>query len=199
MDVIIQGHDIKVNDALDSFARKKLDKLDRYLPNILEMRVDLGHERTRRGEDFVSAQITIRHQRGAILRAEERVASDVESAITGAVDKMYRRIQRFKGKHSRKGAERFSLTMEEMNLAEDIPDVEAYEAEPSINGENSAQSDVIRRKTIQIVAMNEAEAIEQMELLGHTFFMFYNGDSGKINVLYKRSNGGYGLLIPQAE
>jgi putative sigma-54 modulation protein len=199
MDVIIQGHDIKVNDALEGFARKKLDKLDRYLPNISEIRIDLGHERTRRGDDFVSAQITIRHERGAILRAEERVPNDVESAISGAVDNMYRRIQRFKGKHSRKGAERFSLTLDEMNIAEDIPDVAVYEAEPSLNGDGGGQPDVIRRKTIPVIAMNEAEAIEQMELLGHTFFMFYNGDSGKINVLYKRSSGGYGLLVPQNE
>jgi ribosome hibernation promoting factor len=196
MDVIIQGHNIKVNDALENYARKKLDKLDRYLPNIQDIRIDLSHERTRRGEDLVSAQITIHHQRGAILRAEERVPGDINAAINAAVDKMYRRVQRFKGKRTRKGRERFSASVEELNAAENIPDMEEYVEE---SGVPVQPDEIVRRKEVMVSAMNEAEAIEQMELLGHTFFVFFNAGSGDVNVLYKRTTGGYGLLIPRTE
>ncbi len=197
MDVIIQGHDLKVTDALEIYTRKKLDRLDRYLPNIVELRVDLSHERTKRGEDLAIAQITIRHIRGAILRAQEKSPGDINSAINSAVDKMYRQIQRFKGKHIRKGRERFTATIEELNTAEQIPDVEEFVEEPQL--ENGQQNEIMRRKEVAVAAMNEAEAVEQMELLGHSFFMFFNATTGSVNVLYKRTSGGYGVLVPRVE
>lgn len=204
MNVTIQGTNVKVTDDLDDYARKKLDRLDRYLPRIREVRVDLSYEHTRRGEDLISAQITVHHSRGAILRAEERTTSDAKKAIDKAVDKMYRRIQRFKGKRSRKGKERFTATAEELTLAEAIPDVEEYIEEFVDGSGNYAEAGagdeyivpIARRKDIELAPMTEVEAIEQMELLGHSFFMFYNADTQTINVLYKRASGDYGLLAP---
>jgi putative sigma-54 modulation protein len=198
MDVIIQGHNLKVTDNIESYTRKKIDKLDRYLPNIYDIRVDLSNERTKRGENVAIAQITIRHSRGAILRAEERSPGDINSAINSAVEKMYRRIQRFKGKRVRKGRERFTATMEELNIAEEIPDIEAFEDEYE-TADGEAVTDVVRRKEVIVSAMNEAEAIEQMELLGHTFFVFFNDATGGVNVLYKRAVGGYGVIVPRVE
>jgi len=192
MDVTIQGHNIRVTPALETYARKKLDRLDRYLPNISEVWVDLTHENTKRGEPVNIAQITIRHRRGAILRAEETVSGDIQLAINSAVDNMYRRIQRFKGKHTRKGHERFSATAEEREAAEAIPDMAEY-----VEGTDGGGADIFRRKEVQVSAMNESEAIEQMELLGHTFFLFFNDATGRVNVVYKRTNGGYGVLSPQ--
>ncbi len=202
MDVTIHGNNIKVTDALAAYARKKLDKLDRYLPNIADIRVDLSQQRSRRGEDVAIAQITIRHQRGAILRAEERVPGDMHAAINSAIDNMYRRIQRFKGKRQRKGRERFTATIEELRIAEQIPDVEEFVEEtaaPVTEVAAALEPEIVRRKDITVTAMNEAEAIEQMELLGHTFFVFFNDATGGVNVLYKRASGGYGVLVPQVE
>lgn len=196
MDISIHGRNITITDDLENYARKKLDKLDRYLPNIAEIRVDLAHEHTKRGEDLVSAQVTIRHKRGAILRAEERSAGDVLVAVNGALDNMHRKIQRFKGKRSRKGRERFSATIEELRLAEAIPDIEEFVEEGLAEGQ---PTEIVRRKAIALVAMNEGEAIEQMELLGHSFYTFFNAETGAINILYKRTTGGYGVLIPNVE
>lgn len=200
MDVIIQGRNIKVTEPLEDYTRKKLDRLDRYLPNILDVRVDLSSQHTRRGEDLAIAQITIRHKRGAILRAEERSTGDIRKAIDAAVDNMYRRIQRFKGKRRRKGTERFSATVEELDIAEEIPDVATYteeiEEEEPVVAANGPEFLIQRRKEIDVTAMTEAEAIEQMELLGHNFFLFFNATTGQLNVLYKRTNGGYGVLVP---
>jgi len=197
MDVIIQGRNLKITEPLEAYTRKKLDRLDRYLPNILDVRVDLSNQHTKRGEDVAIAQITIRHKRGAILRTEEKNAGDIRKAIDAAVDNMYRRIQRFKGKHRRKGTERFTATIEELDIAEEIPDVEVYtEEEPVEAAANGPDFLIERRKEIDVTAMNEAEAIEQMELLGHNFFLFFNATTGQLNVLYKRTTGGYGVLVP---
>lgn len=198
MDVIIRGNGLKVTEALEDYARERLDRLDRYLPNITDVRVDLAHQHNKRGEDVIIAQITVRHQRGAILRAEEKAPGDIHAAINAAVDNMYRRIQRFKGKHRRKGRERFLATIEELSVAEEIPGVEEYVEEVEETPEE-AETPIARRKEIVVTAMNEAEAIEQMELLGHSFFLFFNDSTGGVNVLYRRASGGYGVLVPRVE
>lgn len=208
MNITINAQNLRLTSALEEYAQKKLDRLDRYLPNITKITVDLAREHTNRGANVTSAQITLRHERGAILRAEERVASDeydaAQAAINGAVEKMYRRIERFKGKKNvdRKGRERFVATLEELDAAEAIPayeDLQSYEDEFDADGNLQGPTLVVRRKNISMTAMNELEAIEQMELLGHPFFMFYNTNTGSVNVLYKRDNGGYGVLVPHLE
>ena len=196
MDIEIQGNDLRVTDGLRNYIEKKLEKLDRYLPNIVDVRVELGREHTKRGEDLSIAQITVRHRRGAILRAEETIPGEIEAAVNLAVDKMYRQIQRFKGKRTRKGHGSYAATLEELGIAEEIPDVTF---DDDTEEEATIETLVIRRKDVVITAMNEEEAIEQMELLGHTFFIFFNQNVGGINVLYKRSAGGYGVLNPQVE
>jgi putative sigma-54 modulation protein len=201
MQVEIRGHNIKITDGIHEYAQEKLGRLDRYLPRIADIRLDLSRQNSKRGGDTTIAQITLRHQRGAILRSEERVPGEdrdaVKAAINLAVDKMYRRIERFKGRQrdSRKAHERYIATEEELTLAEEIPQEETAVAPV----EDSSEPIVVRRKEVPLIGMNEDEAIEQMELLGHNFFMFYNASTGQINVLYRRSDGGYGVLLPQIE
>lgn len=197
MNVMIHGSDIKVNGTLEEFTKKKVEKLDRFLPNIREVRVDFSRQHTKRGEDLTVAQITLQHSRGAILRSEEKLpGADQEvaqAAVTSAVNKMYRRIERFKGKRSRKGRERYMATDEELSIAEETPEYEAL-AEEYADYDDIIE--IVRRKEVQLDAMAETEAIEQMELLGHTFFMFLNAKTNEINVLYRRSSDGYGILVP---
>jgi putative sigma-54 modulation protein len=125
----------------------------------------------------------------------------LKAAIVAASDKMYRRINRFKGKRRDKRVrDRYGMTDAEMLEAEPLPE----DSEPLYEYDEVPEADmlepqVIRRKTVGISAMHEQEAIEQMELLGHTFFLFFNADTNIVNVVYKRSNGGYGLLEPQVE
>lgn len=197
MEINIQGHGLQVTEALSKYTQKKLERLDRYLPNIVDVRVELGRENTRRGEDLSVAQITVRHKRGAILRSQEKVTGEIELALNQAVDKMYRQIERFKGKRSRKGQERFSATLEELGIAEANPDL-ALEIDGDVD-EAAPEAEVIRRKNVAVIAMSEEEAIEQMELLGHTFFVFFNPATASVNVIYKRRSEGYGVLNPQVE
>lgn len=197
MEIIISGQNMKVTDALEEYAKKKLGRLDRYLPNIADVRLDFVRENSRRGENLARAQITVRHRRGAILRAEESVPGDFQVALNLAVDKMYRRIERFKGRRSRKGRERFSATIEELSAAEELPEI--GEPVEQVQVEEELEPEVIRRKQVVVTTMTEEEAAEQMELLGHTFFIFYNANTNSINVIYKRATQGYGVLIPRVE
>lgn len=206
MNLTIHSDNIRITQDLEDFVYKKLDKLNRYLPNISSVHVELGIQHSNRGPDVIVAQITLRHHRGAILRTEEKLDKQdnttLHSAIMNASEKMYRRIDRFKGKRRDKHLrDRFIMTPEELLMAEPLP--EEYQAAliDYAGAEEAATQElqVIRRKQVAVSAMNEQEAIEQMELLGHSFFMFFNPDSNSINVIYKRSNEGYGVLIPQIE
>lgn len=198
MNISIHGDGIKISEALDDYTRSKVDKLDRYLPNISNVGVELSIIRTHRGADLAIAQITVQHARGAILRAEEKMNIEnrdtIRFAINKAVDKLHRQIDRFKSKRKSKNQkvrDKYRATVAELNLAEDLPDFSANEAEDA-----DATAAIYRRKQVEMMPMNEEEAIEQLELLDHSFYMFMNAESERINVLYRRNSGGYGILIP---
>ncbi len=182
MDVIVHGRNVDITPRLQSYVERKIERLDRYMPNISEIRVDLAEEKTNRMGNRQIAQITLRHIRGTILRAEERT-SDLFAAVDAVVDKMYRQIERYKGKRRRRG-----------EAQEDFAD---YETAVDLEAEEIPQGVVIRRKRFVIYPMYEEEAIEQMELLGHDFFIFFNASADGINVLYRRKDGNYGLLEPE--
>jgi putative sigma-54 modulation protein len=200
MEIQIHERNLHLSDAVEERARRKLDRLDHYLPNITDIRLELTRQPTRRGEDIVIAQLTIRHERGAILRVEERGAADeLNTILNNAIDTMYRRIERFKGKRDRKGKERFSeryaATPEELETAEEIPAVDLGAEITTLDVDY--EPEVVRRKEIAVIPMSERDAIEQMELLGHSFFVFFNAATGGVNVLYRRDEGDYGVLVPQ--
>ena len=199
MDITIHGDGIRISEGLDQYTRSRVDRLDRYLPNIAHVGVELAIIRTHRGADIAIAQITVQHARGAILRAEEKL--DIENrdtirfAINKAVDKLHRQIDRFKSKRKSKAQkvrDKYRATIAELDVAEDIP-----ESALEVDDDSAAQTEILRRKQVELIPMNEDEAIEQLELLDHNFYMFMNADSARVNVLYRRDNGGYGILVPQ--
>ncbi|MCY3834093.1 MAG: ribosome-associated translation inhibitor RaiA [Chloroflexi bacterium] len=199
MKISIHGDGIKVSEALEDFTRSKVDKLDRYLPNISNVGVELSIIRTHRGADLAIAQITVQHARGAILRAEEKMNIEsrdtIRFAINKAIDKLHRQIDRFKSKRKSKNQklrDKYRATVAELDMAEDVPEYAAVELAAA-----GADIEIFRRKQVEMMPMNEEEAIEQLELLDHSFYMFMNSDSDQINVLYRRDSGGYGILIPQ--
>ena len=183
MEVVIYGHDVEITPRLQSYVERKVERLDRYMPNIVEVQIDLSAQRSAsKAEDREVAQITLRNARGTILRAEERTA-DMFASVDAVVDKLYRQIERYKGKRRRRG---------EANAG-----FEHFETAIQLEEDELESGSVIRRKQFSIVPMYEEEAIEQMELLGHDFFVFVNADSGGVNVLYRRHDENYGLLVPE--
>jgi putative sigma-54 modulation protein len=184
MELTIKGKNMEVTDRLQDYVEKKIGRLDRYLPTISEAWVELSVEGTKAAQDRQVCQVTIRSN-GTILRAEER-SDDIFTAIDTVLDKMYRQIARYKGK--RKNRWRAAGVMVEP-LPEGFELAEAEEAE-------EGPPRIVRSKRFSMTPMHADEAIEQMELLGHDFFVFFNADEGQINVLYRRDDGDYGLLLP---
>ena len=177
----IKAKNLELNDFLRNYVEKKVRKLDRYLPGIAECRVELSVTNAKNAKHRQIAQVTIRSRSGTILRAEERSA-DMLASVDAVIDKMYRQITRFKGKRHR-GRGRTQAPVEEA-LPQEMPE----------EGEGPA---IVRVKRFEVTPMSAEEAIEQMELLGHDFFVFYDPDSENINVVYRRQDGAYGLLEPQ--
>jgi putative sigma-54 modulation protein len=200
MDIIVEGVDITLTDKIQTYAEKKLSRLDRYMPNLTEARLDLRMEKHKNTERPV-AQLTIRNTRGTILRAEDRKQHDINAAVDIVVDKMYRQIERYKGKSKRgkkpgNGA-RWLENEAAWEAMENLPPVEYDDDEPDYD--EVPQDAVVRRKQVLLTPMSEQEAIDQMEMLGHNFFLFYNGEEDTINVLYRRQEEGYGILTPRLD
>jgi len=183
MNLEIIGRNMEVTQALENYVEKKLGKLERYLPDISNVHVELSQQNARNAAMRQVVQVTVKDAKGKMLRGEERSA-DMFSAIDAVLDKMYQQIARYKGKRLarwRKGA----ATAEEELL---LPPDELEEEEPG---------KIVRTKRFPMTPMREDEAIEQMELLGHTFFIFYNPDQGGVQVVYRRHDGNYGWIIPE--
>lgn len=189
MKVMVHGRNVDVTDYVKEYVTKKVGKLERYLPQIGDVRAELTQNMTRSADDRYTAQITI-WTNGQILRAEE-ATSDIFASIDATVDKMSSQIRRFKGRrYDNRRRASHAVTRE----AEIIATAQA--ADELAEAEEEAVR-IIRRKEFMIQPMDEDEAAEQMELLGHDFFVFFNPQAKAVNVIYKRKDGNYGLLQPQ--
>lgn len=202
MDIMINAENVAMSGAMETYIHDKIARLTRFLPNIVSATVDVRQQKSNRGPDQIIVQVTVRHSRGAIFRSEERVNvtdnifTDTQAAVNLAADKMYRRVSRFKGKRkdARDRTGRFGATVEEIEVGEELPD-DGVSLQDIPDAEQQ-ESRIYRRKVVGVSPMSEEEAIEQLELLGHAFLMFHHAERNRINVLYKRANGGYGVLDP---
>jgi putative sigma-54 modulation protein len=185
LQIEVYGRNMEVTDRIQNYVEKKVSKLDRYLSEIDEARVDLAYIKSARSaNDRQVAQITVRGK-GFILRAEER-AEDIFAALDIALEKLQRQMERYKGKRSRvRGDGRTAAEV----TGELVSEEEEGEEQTPI---------IARRKRFIVTPMDEMEAIEQMSLLGHeSFFVFYNVNTNAFNVLYRRRDGHYGLIEPE--
>lgn len=180
LDVQVYGRNLEVTDRILEYTKKKVSKLDRFLGDIDEARVDLAYIKSARSAaDRQVAQLTVRGK-GYILRAEER-SDDIFTAFDAALEKLQRQMERFKGKRQKGRGDGKSASQV-------IPDVEEEEGEED-------QSLIVRRKKFVLTPMDEIEALEQMKLLSHEdFFVFFNSVTNSVNVLYLRRDGLYGLI-----
>ena len=177
MKFVYMGKNLEVSDELKQRTEKKLSKLERYFQNDVVAQVRLSIERGARN----IAEITI-SVGNVLLRAEEDT-NDMYVSIDKAVDKLNRQIRRHRTKLDKKLRE----TAFE-------PQVEAVEPEPE---EEAAQYNVVRTKKFKVKAMQVDDAIAQMELLDHDFFLFRDEKTDGICLIYRRTDGAYGLLQPE--
>lgn len=185
--VSIELQHVKVAKRLLEYIERKLSKLDHFLPDIESAAVELS---LRAGVRSLSerkvAQVTV-HARGKLLRAEE-TSDDLRTAVDRAIEKIHRQVEHFKGKHTARRSVRGGLPRMSAIMAE-APEIEI--------DDDATADEIMRRKSFKISLMSEYEAVDQMLLLGHTFFVFLQADTSRVNVVYRRKGGGYGLLLPE--
>ena len=178
MNLTIKGKNMDVPEKSKEYMQKKIGRLDRHLNNITEAKVELSEENTRSKENRYIVEVTLDCQ-GTLLRGEER-AADVQAAIDKAYDVMNRQITRYKERLDAKKKNRLSLG-EALAVRADRPD------------------SVVKIKRFPTKPMSVEEAIDQMEFLGHDFFVFFNkGENDQLNILYRRRGENYGLLVPES-
>ena len=188
MQLMVHGRNVEITDRIREYVDKKVGKLERYLPQANEARIELTHNSTRAAADRYTSQITV-WSNGQIMRSEEST-SDIFASIDASADKMYSQIQRFKGRRFQGRRRASAAANAEAEVAATLLEEVAEEEEPA---------QIIRRKEFTLQPMSEEEAIEQMELLGHDFFVYYDMDDKNTNVVYRRRDGQYGLLQPKVD
>ncbi len=191
MQLVLKGKNFVISDRIRDYVEKKVGKLDKYLPDISEARVEITQEKTKAIKDRNVVQLTLRAN-GTILRAEDR-SEAIYASIDAVVDKIHRQIVRYKGKRDKRWKGQTNkaqqLLQEDMGPALDADTMAALAEEQ--------ERTIVRTKRFLINPMTEDEAVEQMELLGHSFFVFFNANAERVNVLYRRSDNNYGLLDPE--
>jgi len=186
----IRGNDIAITNGLREFANERIGKLDHLLGRVAEAKLELRKRHQRSGGDITSAQLTVRAG-SRTLRAEEE-AHDPGKAIDMVIEKMAHQVRKFHNKRTRrKGVQPLAvlsngLIEEEPALSSAVDDEEDLELEAKI----------VRTKRFAMKPMVPAEAVEQMELLGHEFFLFLNAQEAQLNVIYRRRDGNYGVIAP---
>lgn len=169
------GRNVDITDALDEAVDKKLSRLDKYFHDDAEASVTMSVQKNSQ-----IVEITIPLKGGSIVRVEEST-DDMYTSLDKATDILERQIRR----HKEKMKDKKSM------------DTIRFENVETLKEENEEEKKIVKKKRFPIKPMSEEEAILQMELIGHAFFVFENSETGDANVVYKRKDGNYGLIEPQ--
>jgi putative sigma-54 modulation protein len=175
MKVNVIGKNIEITEALKNIIEKKVSKLDKYFNPDVEAQATLGVQKNRH-----TIEITIPFN-GVVLRAEEQ-NEDMYIAIDIVADKLERQLRKHKTKLEKRNhvaSLKFKGTQQLNNVEEDT------------------EPEIVKTKKFAIKPMSAEEAVLQMELVGHSFFVYMRDDSSEVNVVYKRKDGDYGLIEPE--
>ncbi|GAA5346404.1 ribosome-associated translation inhibitor RaiA [Planifilum fimeticola] len=179
----IRGNNLEVTPALREYAEKKLSRLERYFDTPLESDVNVSLA-IQRDEHKVEVTIPLP---GALVRAEE-ASGDMYASLDLVVEKLERQIRKYKTKVNRK-------FRQEGSLRSQWKDTGVKNGAPRELEEDAPE--VVRIKRFSLKPMDVEEAILQMDMLGHNFFVFSNADTNRVNVVYRRRDGRYGLIEPE--
>ncbi len=174
----VKGRNVEVSDSIRSYAEEKLGKLGRHLNDPTRVELELAVERNPSIADNHVAEATI-WTKGPVLRARES-SGDMKASIDQLADKLTRQVKRYRDKRRRR----------------------APRSEGAVPGGVPAASldvetMIVKTKQFSVKPMPPEEAVLQLELVGHDFFVFQNSDSSDVNVVYRRRDGNYGLIEPQ--
>ncbi len=178
MELQITGTNTELTPAVCRYVERKLGKLNRHLPNILESKVEISEEKTKSPQQHFLVRVTVASS-GTRLHGEER-GEDLFTAIDKVAANMTRQLEHYKGKRHEKGR---GNSFARNEFSEEVEMIKAPK--------------VVKVKRFVIKPMAVSEAADQMELLGHDFFLFLNDDTEGLNLLYRRKDGNYGLIEPE--
>ena len=182
MDVVIRGKNVKVSDSLRTAATEHLAKLDRFANGFARAEVDFSVERNPRIAENQRCEVLV-HVKGHLLKAHAS-ASEPFAALYAVCDKVEHQVKRLTDKRVARSHPR-RIRTERIELPPLEEDEEAEEAQPA---------QIVKTKEFTIKPMTADEALLQMDLLGHDFFLFTNSDSGRAAVIYRRNDGNFGLI-----
>ena len=185
MKVIVQGHGTEVTDALRDYAEKKIKKVEEFFGNIQKAEVTLDFRKIENKSRNNVAEITV-WAAGKVVRAADG-AADMYAAIDQAMAKLDRQIERYKEKLKHE-TKRFSERMKE-HIREMIPE--------RLMPKHPSGPVIVKVKRFAMTPLSPEEAAQEMELLGHDFFMFLNSATREVNTIYRRRSGNYGLIEPE--
>ena len=176
----VKGRNLEVSDAIRSYAQEKLGKLEKQLTDP-RIELELALERNPSIAENHVAEATIWTD-GPVLRARE-ASSDMRASIDQLVSKLERQVTRYRkqGRSQRRRPSRANAP--------------AVDATPTVGDDGEPL--IVKTKQFTVKPMSPEEAVLQLELVGHDFFVFRNADSGEANVVYRRRDGNYGLIEPQ--
>jgi putative sigma-54 modulation protein len=173
----VKGRNLEISDSIRTYAEEKLRKLERHLNDPTRVEVELAVERNPSIAQNHIAEATV-WTKGPVLRARE-TSTDMKASIDQVADKLSRQVKRYREKRRRR-----------------VGREEAAAPVPSASGDSEPL--IVKTKQFTVNPMTPEEAVLQLELIGHDFFVFTNSDSGGVNVVYRRRDGQYGLIEPQA-
>jgi putative sigma-54 modulation protein len=182
MNVIVRGRHMDVRPDIKSYAEEKVGKVAKILNGmVMSIEIELYHERNRSIDKRQIAEVTV-YTKGHVIRAREG-SPDMKAAIDLVAEKLESQARKYKSKvvdrRSGKLAPQPAVAI----------GMEAEEEEP--------ERTVVKTKLVDLKPMSEEEAILQLELLGHDFFVFASAETDDMNVLYRRRDGDYGLIQPK--
>ncbi len=191
----IRTNGTKVTVGMREFIDRRMAKLDHLAEHVVDAHLELRTEATRTGSQMTTAQITL-HTGRHVLRAEDR-DTEPARAVDGVIDKLITQVRKYNDKNvSRR--KRGAIPNGSVNDGSPILTIDDRSSLP--NGASDEGDDiVVRTKRFAMKPMLVDEAIDQMQLVGHDFFLFRNVDEDELNVLYRRRDGSYGLLAPAEE
>lgn len=198
MDLIVKNRNHgKLSERQRNHIEEKLGKLERYLDALSSATVEVSTEARRNVGDIYRVQVTLVGDHGIILRAEE-YADDLYTAVDEVRDNLQRQVKRYKEKHWRRG----KMRRQGGKFVESEPALAgvavAAPGNVSVEAEEMYEfPQIVRTKEFALKPMYSDEAVEQMELLGHNFFIYRDADTSHISVVYRRRDGNYGLIVPE--
>jgi putative sigma-54 modulation protein len=180
----VKGRHIDVTDSLFQYAEKKLGKMARHLSDESRCELELIVEHNPSISENQVAEATV-WTKGPVMRARES-STDMYASIDLVAEKLERQVKRYREKRTRRQAEHIA---QHHNHTQDEPTPVATLPEED-------ESMIVKTKQFNMKPMSEEEALLQLELIGHDFFVFVNAESDEVNVIYKRRDGNYGLIEP---